>query len=155
MTDPTPQPPVPADEPVKPDAIAAPSGVDQPVADPFAALGGGALGGGALGGGLDLGALLEQATQMQQHLADAQEEAASTELEGLAGGGVVKITATGDGTFTGVTIDPDAVDPKDVEMLQDLVLAALHDVAAQVQELQQDSLGGLDLGGLGGMLGGS
>ncbi len=93
---------------------------------------------------------------MQQHLADAQEQAAATEVEGVAGGGVVKITVTGDGEFQTVTIDPDAVDPDDVEMLQDLVLAALHDVTAKVQELQAGSMGGLDLGGLdlGGLLGG-
>ena len=118
------------------------------MADPFA----------ALGGGLDLGALLEQATSMQQHLAEAQEQAAATEVEGVAGGGVVRVTATGDGTFTSVTIDPEAVDPADVEMLQDLVLAALHDVTAKIQELQAGTmggldLGGLDLGGLGGLLG--
>ena len=143
MTEPEGQHPVPR-QPITPDEIVAPSGIDQPVVDPFA----------ALGGGLDLGALLEQASSMQQHLADAQEQAAATEVEGVAGGGVVKITATGDGTFKTVTIDPDAVDPADVDMLQDLILAALHDVTAKVQELQAASVGGLDLGGLGGLLGG-
>jgi len=143
LTEPEGQHPVPR-QPITPDEIVAPSGIDQPVDDPFA----------ALGGGLDLGALLEQASSMQQHLADAQEQAAATEVEGVAGGGVVKITATGDGTFKTVTIDPDAVDPADVDMLQDLILAALHDVTVKVQELQAASVGGLDLGGLGGLLGG-
>jgi DNA-binding protein YbaB len=56
--------------------------------------------------------------------------------------------------FRSVTISPDAVDPDDVEMLEDLVLAAIHDATAKVQELQQGALGGLDMGGLGGLLGG-
>ncbi len=144
MTDPDDQHPVPR-EPISPDEVAAPSGAEQPTADPFA----------ALGGGLDLGALLEQASSMQQQMVEAQEQAAATEVAGVAGGGVVRVTATGDGHFTAVHIDPDAVDPADVEMLQDLVLAALHDVTERVQELQSHSMGGLDLGGLGGLLGGS
>jgi DNA-binding YbaB/EbfC family protein len=120
--------------------------------DPFAMLGGGGA------AGLDLGALLESATQMQQQMAQAQQEAAAKIVEGASGGGMVKIEAKGDGTFTSVTINADVVDPSDIEMLQDLVLAALHDVTEELQALQQQSLGGLDLGGLGGlggMLGGS
>jgi DNA-binding YbaB/EbfC family protein len=100
--------------------------------------------------GLDMGALLEQATKMQQQLAAAQQQAAESVVEGVAGGGVVKISVTGTMEFQSVTIDPAAVDPDDVEMLQDLVLAALHDAVSQVGELQQGSmgLGGLDLGDL-------
>lgn len=121
--------------------------------DPADLLGGLGLGG---PGGLDLGGLLDMAGQMQQHLAEAQEQAASTVLEGVAGGGVVKVTVTGGGDFQSVTISPEAVDPDDVEMLQDLVLAALNDAMAQVHELQSGTFGepgGLDLGGLLGGLG--
>ena len=106
------------------------------------------------GGGMpDLSQLLEQAQAMQQQLMEAQAAAAEQVVEGVSGGGVVKITVTGGMDFRSVTIDPQAVDPDDVEMLQDLVLAAIHDAVARVNELQQDSLGGLG-GALGGMLGG-
>jgi DNA-binding YbaB/EbfC family protein len=115
--------------------------------DPLAAL----LGGGAGGaGGLDFGALLEQASNMQAQLLAAQQQAQEQAVTGAAGGGVVKVEVTGAFEFRSVTIDPKAVDPDDVEMLQDLVLAALHDAVEQVQELQAGSLdlGGMDLGGL-------
>ncbi|MEY2476341.1 MAG: nucleoid-associated protein EbfC [Actinomycetota bacterium] len=106
------------------------------------------------GGGMpDLSQLLEQAQAMQQQLMEAQAAAAEQVVEGVSGGGVVKVTVTGGMDFQSVTIDPQAVDPDDVEMLQDLVLAAIHDAVARVNELQQDSLGGLG-GALGGMLGG-
>jgi hypothetical protein len=107
-----------------------------------------------LGGGMpDLSQLLQQAQAMQQQLLDAQAQAAEQLVEGVAGGGVVKVEVTGGMDFRSVTIDPSAVDPDDVEMLQDLVLAAIHDAVARVNELQQDSLGGLG-GALGGLLGG-
>jgi len=108
--------------------------------DPFAAL----LGGG--GGGLDFGALMEQASNMQSQMLAAQQQAAETLIEGVSGGGVVKISVTGGLDFQGVTIDPSAVDPADVDMLQDLVLAALHHAVEQINELQQSSV---DLSGLG------
>ncbi len=100
--------------------------------------------------GLDMGALFEQASKMQEQLLAAQQQAAESIVEGAAGGGVVRISVTGTMEFQSVTIDPSAVDPDDVDMLQDLVLAALHDAVNQVGELQQDSvgLGGLDLGDL-------
>ena len=102
----------------------------------------------------DMGELLQQAQKMQEQLLEAQAEAASHVVEGQAGGGVVKVRVTGAMEFEAVTIDPATVDPDDVEMLQDLVLAAIHDAVARVNELQQQSLGGLGLGGaLGGNLG--
>ena len=102
---------------------------------------------GALTGG-NLDDLLEQA----QSVMAAQQEAAEREVEGLAGGGVVRIRATGTGQVLGVTIAPEVVDPDDVAMLEDLVLAALHDVNAQLAELQQAALG--PLSGLGDLFGG-
>ncbi len=106
------------------------------------------LGGGA--GGMDLGAMMEQAQQM---LAGAQEAAAEI-VEGSSGGGMVKIEVDGGFNFHSVKIDPSVVDAGEVEMLNDLVLAALRDAATQLQEAQSDAMGGMDLGGLGGMLGG-
>ena len=91
------------------------------------------LGGGTLGG------LLEQAQQMMA----AQAEAAEREVEGVAGGGVVRIRATGTGQVLGVTIAPEVVDPDDIGMLEDLVLAALHDVNARLAEVQRDAMGPL------------
>ncbi len=103
------------------------------------------------GGGIpDLGGLMEQAQQM---MANAQ-QAASEVIEGSAGGGVVKVRVDGALNFHSVTIDPSVVDPDDAEMLADLVLAALRDAGTQLQQGQSDAMGGLDLGDLGGLLGG-
>jgi len=97
--------------------------------------------------------LMKQAQKMQEQLMEAQAAAAEQVIEGQAGGGVVKVTVTGGLEFQSVHIDPDAVDPDDVGMLEDLVLAAIHDAVAKVNELSQQAMGGLDLGGLGGLLG--
>ena len=104
-------------------------------------------------GGFDMGALLEQAMGMQQQLLEAQAEAAEAVVEGQAGGGVVKVRVTGGMVFESVTIAPEAVDPDDVELLQDLVLAALNDAMDAVGRMQQASMGGFDLGAMGDMLG--
>jgi DNA-binding YbaB/EbfC family protein len=106
-----------------------------------------------------LDSLLQSAQQMQQQLLDAQNEVAATVVEGQAGGGVVKVEVNGGFEFLSVHIAPEAVDPDDVEMLEDLVLAALHDAAAKITALQNEHLnlgmGGLDaLGGLGDLFGG-
>ena len=116
----------------------------QPETDLSALLGGGA-------GGMDLGGLMEQAQAM---LAGAQEAAAEI-VEGTSGGGMVKVEVDGGMNFHSISIDPSVVNPDDVEMLNDLVLAALRDAATQIQETQSEAVGGMDLGGLGGMLGGA
>lgn len=99
-------------------------------------------------GGLDLGSLMEQAAGLQAQFAAAQEQAQASVVEGAAGGGAVRINVTGGFEFQSVHIDPAAVDPADVDMLQDLVLAALNDAVAQINELQQGSLGGIGLNDL-------
>ena len=99
----------------------------------------------------DMGALLEQAQAVQQQLLEAQAAAAERVAEAQAGGGAVKIAITGGMEFKSVTIDPKAVDPNDVEMLQDLVLAACNEAVARAQELTQEAVGALDLGDLGGL----
>lgn len=105
--------------------------------------------------GPDLGSLLSQMQQMQQNLMDAQATAAAKVVEGRSGGGAVKVTVTGGMQFQSVEIDPTVVDPADVDMLQDLVLAAVRDAVAQANELNTAALGGLGLGGgLEGLLGG-
>jgi DNA-binding YbaB/EbfC family protein len=83
---------------------------------------------------------------MQQQFAAAQEQSAATTIEGQSGGGVVKVTCTGNLEFAAVKISPDAVDPADVEMLEDLVLAAVRDAVSKVNALNAELLG--PLGGL-------
>jgi DNA-binding YbaB/EbfC family protein len=90
---------------------------------------------------------------MQADMAAAQDALAEATVEGSAGGGMVKVVVTGSGEVRSVQISPDVVDPDDVEMLEDLVLAAVGDGLRRSQEMQQESMGGvtggLDLGGLG------
>src|SRR3712207_3791771 len=117
----------------------------------------------------NLNALLQQAQQMEQQMREAQEKLKDEKVEASAGGGMVKVTATGEGRLESVVIDPDAVDPEDVEMLQDLLLAATNEALRQVDEIRERAmggaagfdpsealgmLGGLGGGGLGGALGG-
>ncbi|MFN8049997.1 MAG: YbaB/EbfC family nucleoid-associated protein [Acidimicrobiales bacterium] len=114
---------------------------------------------GAGPGGLDLGALLGAAQNMQSQMMASQERIAATVVEGQAGGGAVTVAVTGAFEFQRVTIGPDAVDPDDHSMLEDLILAALRDAAAKVAGLQAEAnpLAGLGdgLGGLGGLFGGT
>lgn len=105
---------------------------------------------GAFGGGFDLGAMLEQAQQMQSQLLNAQAELADTEVEGSAGGVIVKVTGTGD--LMAVTVPANAFDPGDPESLDDLgdlVVAAYRDAKSKADQLAGQVLGPL-AGGLGG-----
>ena len=90
--------------------------------------------------------------QMQNRLLKIQEELANETVEATAGGGVVKAVATGQQKLVSIEIDPAAVDPDDVEMLQDLVVAAVNDVMAKAQELAAQRLsaltGGMKIPGL-------
>jgi len=95
-------------------------------------------------------ALMHQAAQMQAQLMAAQQELAETEVTGSAGGGLVRVTMSGGGEITDVLIDPKAVDPDDVESLQDLIVAAIRDASRQVAELASQAMGPL-AGGLGGL----
>jgi len=92
--------------------------------------------------------LMRQVEQMQQRMAQAQEEIAAATVEGSAGGGVVTVTMTGDQEMRAVAIKPEAVDPDDVETLQDLVLAAVNDALQRSKELQAERLSEVT-GGLG------
>jgi DNA-binding YbaB/EbfC family protein len=94
----------------------------------------------------DLGGIFDSLQKVQ--------DARSQVYEGHAGGGAVIVRATGDLEFESITIDPEVVDPSDVDMLQDLVLAALHDLAATMAEAQQAAMGALGALDLGGLLGG-
>jgi nucleoid-associated protein EbfC len=115
-------------------------------------------GGGQFGGGgqPNMQQMLKQAQKMQEQLAAAQAELAAAEVTGSAGGGLVTATLTGGGELTALTIDPKAVDPEDVETLQDLVVAAVRDAHRGVEELAAEKMGPVTggMGGLGDSLGG-
>ncbi|MEU8894965.1 YbaB/EbfC family nucleoid-associated protein [Nocardia sp. NPDC048505] len=101
------------------------------------------------GGQFDMQQLLAQAQQMQQAVMEAQAEIAASEVEGQAGGGLVKATIKATGEVMALTIDPKVVDPEDVEGLQDLVIGAINDAMANAQQLATEKLGPLS-GGMGG-----
>jgi hypothetical protein len=114
-------------------------------------------GGGFSGGGQpNMQQLMKQAQKMQQQLEAAQAELAAAEVTGTAGGGLVSATVTGAGELLSLTIDPKAVDPDDVETLQDLVVAAIRDANRAVADLAAEKMGPVTggMGGLGGGLGG-
>ncbi len=91
---------------------------------------------------------MKQAQQIQAQIAKAQEELDSETVEASAGGGAVKVVATGKQSIASVTIDPVAVDPEDVEMLQDLVLAAANEALDKARAMAGERLGSIT-GGLG------
>jgi DNA-binding YbaB/EbfC family protein len=94
--------------------------------------------------------MLKQIEQMQANMAKAQEELGVATVEGSAGGGAVTVVMNGHQQVQSVAIDPEFVDPEDVETLQDAVVAALHDAQDKAQQLMQDKMGAAT-GGLGGM----
>src|SRR5919206_4413872 len=102
------------------------------------------------GGQPDMAQLLQQAQQMQQDLAAAQQELAETEVTGSAGGELVTATMTGTGELTAITIAPAAVDPDDLETLQDLIVAAVRDAGRAAEELAASRMNPL-AGGAGGL----
>jgi DNA-binding YbaB/EbfC family protein len=105
------------------------------------------------GGQPNLQQLMKQAQKMQEQMVTAQAELAEAEVSGTAGGGLVTVTMRGSGEVVAVKIDPKAVDPDDVETLEDLVLAAIHNANDAVKQLTEEKMGPLTsgLGGLGGM----
>ena len=98
--------------------------------------------GGFPGGGMpgNMANLMKQAQKMQAELAKAQEEVKTMSFEATAGGGMVKVTALGDNTIQSIAIDPEAVDPEDVEMLQDLIIAAVNEA---LRKMDTASSGGM------------
>lgn len=100
------------------------------------------------GGQPNLQQMLKQAQKMQQQMAAAQEELAEAELTGTAGGGLVTVTMSGAGEVKAIKIDPRAVDPDDVETLEDLVVAALHNANEAVRALTEEKMGPV-AGGMG------
>lgn len=99
------------------------------------------------GGGMpDMQQLLQQAQQMQEQLASAQQELAETEVTGTSGGGLVTATLSGSNELKNLTIDPKIVDPEDTETLSDLIVAAVRDASNNAQKLTEEKLGPLTQG---------
>jgi DNA-binding YbaB/EbfC family protein len=99
-----------------------------------------------------IGNIMKQAQQMQRRMAQLQEELANKQVEASAGGGMVTATVNGKQQLLGLKIDPAAVDPDDVEMLQDLVTAAVNEALKQSQQLASEEMskltGGMSIPGL-------
>ena len=97
--------------------------------------------------------IMRQVQQMQAAMAQAQQEIAATEVTGSAGGGMVTATVSGNGDLKQIKIDPAAVDPDDVEMLEDLVVAAVTEARRTAEQQAQEKMGAIT-GGLGNLMGG-
>jgi len=97
---------------------------------------------------VNIGQIAKMAQQMQTQMAQVQQELRETTLEATAGGGAVRVVITGSGEVRAVEIDPGAIDPAEVEMLQDLVLAAVNDAISRAKQLEQERMAGV-AGGLG------
>ena len=91
--------------------------------------------------------MMKQARKMQEQLAAAQETIAQSTVDASAGGGMVKVTVSGDMQVTSLKIDPEAIDPEDVEMLEDMVMAAVNEALRGVGELANRQMGAVT-GGL-------
>ncbi len=97
---------------------------------------------------MNIGQIAKMAQQMQAQMAQAQQELAETTLEATAGGGAVRIVITGAQDVRSVEIDPSAVDPDEVEMLQDLVMTAVNEAISRSKELERERMGKI-AGGMG------
>ncbi len=109
---------------------------------------GGGFGGG-FGGGNQMQNLIKQAQKMQEEMQKAQAELEDAEVEGSAGGGLVKVVMTAKKVVKSLTINPDAVDTEDMTMLEDLIIAALNDAYAKAEKLSNEKMGAF--GQMGGM----
>ena len=99
----------------------------------------------------DMNGMMKQAQKLQKKMMKTQEELAGKTVEATAGGGMVKVVATGGQTVQSIEIDKEVVDPEDVEMLQDLVLAAVNDALKKAQDMMSSEMskltGGMNLPG--------
>ena len=91
--------------------------------------------------GMDFNKMMEQVQQMQTQMQQAQEELKNETVQATAGGGMVTVTATGNGEITEIKIDPKAIDPDDPEMLEDMVLAAVNEALRSANSLIQSKMG--------------
>ena len=106
--------------------------------------------GGGFGGGMNMNALMQQAKKMQEQMTKAQEELEQAEIVGKAGGDMVKVTMNGKKEIKSIKLEKTAVDPDDVEMLEDLLIVAINDASAKADALSKEKMG--PMGGLGGLM---
>ena len=106
--------------------------------------------GGGFGGGMNMNALMQQAKRMQEQMQKAQEELENAEIVGKAGGEMVVVTMNGKKEIKSIKLDKTAVDPDDVEMLEDLIIVAIKDATAKAEEMSNSKMG--PMGGLGGLM---
>ena len=99
-------------------------------------------------GGMDLNKMMKQVQQLQNEMLEAQEKLKDEIIEASAGGGMVKVKMTGDLELRELRIDPEAIDPEDAELLEEMITAAVNEALRSAQELAQSKLGGA-AGGLG------
>jgi len=97
-------------------------------------------------GGMNIQAMMKQAQKMKEQMEEAQEELEDAELTASSGGGMVTVTVNGKKELQSIKIDPKAVDPDDVEMLEDLIMAAVNEANEKAQELYDELMG--PLGGM-------
>lgn len=96
---------------------------------------------GGFGGGNQMQQLMKQAQKLQEEMQKAQAELEEAEIEGESGSGLVKVTVNGKKIVQSVTIDPKAVDPDDIELLEDLIVAALNNAYEGADELYEEKMG--------------
>jgi nucleoid-associated protein EbfC len=101
--------------------------------------------------GMDMNKLMQQVGEMQEQMDKAQTELASETVEATAGGGMVRVVASGTGEIKEIKIDPKAIDRNDPELLEDMILAAVNEASRSAQSLAESKLGGLAGGALGGL----
>lgn len=104
-------------------------------------MGKGGFPGGFGGGGANMGQLMKQAQKMQKDMEKAHEELSNETIEASSGGGAVKVTFNGSKQLQSISINPEVVDPEDVEMLQDLIFAAVNEGLQKVDELSSQKMG--------------
>ena len=104
---------------------------------------------GGFGGNAQMQQLMRQAQKMQEEMAKAQEELENAEIEGESGGGLVKVVVNGKKIVSSITISPNAVDPDDMEMLEDLIIVAINDASKKAEELKNEKM---PMGGMGGLM---
>ena len=105
--------------------------------------------GGGFGGGMNMNALMQQAKKMQEQMLKAQEELETAEIVGKAGGEMVVVTMNGKKEIKSIKLNKAAVDPDDVEMLEDLIIVAINDANAKAEELSKEKM---PMGGMGGLM---
>ena len=94
---------------------------------------------GGFGGGANLNQLMRQAQKMQEDMARAKEELDNTEFTSSVGGGMVEVVMTGDKKIKSITIKPEIIDPDDIEMLQDLIIAGVNDAIDQIEKVEKEN----------------